>query len=163
MNKSIDIVDTSFKAMVIYNEGTIFSAGANVGEALFLGNIGLEQKLVDDIIENGQKVYQKLKYSKFPVISAPSGLALGGGCELLLHSNFIQAHIETYTGLTEAALGICPAWGGCKELLLRTKNSNNNPKGPMPAIMKTFETIGLAKTSSSAHEAMELGFFMKKR
>ena len=159
LNKSIDIVDTSFKAMVIYNEGTIFSAGANVGEALFLGNIGLEQKLVDDIIENGQKVYQKLKYSKFPVISAPSGLALGGGCELLLHSNFIQAHIETYTGLTEAALGICPAWGGCKELLLRTKNSNNNPKGPMPAIMKTFETIGLAKTSSSAHEAMELGFF----
>ncbi len=161
LNKSIDIVDTSFKAMVIYNEGTIFSAGANVGEALFLGNIGLEQKLVDDIIENGQKVYQKLKYSKFPVISAPSGLALGGGCELLLHSNFIQAHIETYTGLTEAALGICPAWGGCKELLLRTKNSNNNPKGPMPAIMKTFETIGLAKTSSSAHEAMELGFFME--
>ena len=103
--------------MIIYNEGTLFSAGANVGEALFLGNIGLESELVNNIVENGQKVYQKLKYSKFPVVAAPSSMALGGGCELILHCDYIQAHIESYIGLTEAALGICPAWGGCKELL----------------------------------------------
>ena len=158
LSKSIDIINSSYKAMIIYNEGAMFSAGANVGEALFLGNIGLETELVDKIVENGQRVYQKLKYSKFPVISAPSGMALGGGCELLLHSNFIQAHVETYIGLTEAALGICPAWGGCKELLHRFSNSKTMPKGPMPSIMKTFQTIGLAKTSTSGPEAREIGF-----
>ena len=78
-------MSNSYKAMVIYNEGSMFSAGANVGEALFLGNIGLETELVDKIVEYGQKVYQKLKYSNFPVISAPSGMALGGGCEIILH------------------------------------------------------------------------------
>ena len=158
LDKSIDIVSNSYKAMVIYNEGPMFSAGANVGEALFLGNIGLETELVDKIVEYGQKVYQKLKYSNFPVISAPSGMALGGGCELLLHSNFVQAHVESYIGLTEAALGICPAWGGCKELLSRFENNKNIPNGPMPAIMKAFQTIGLAKTSTSAPEAREIGF-----
>ena len=158
LEKSIDIVSNSYKAMVIYNEGPMFSAGANVGEALFLGNIGLETELVDKIVEYGQKVYQKLKYSNFPVISAPSGMALGGGCELLLHSNFVQAHVESYIGLTEAALGICPAWGGCKELLSRFENNKNIPNGPMPAIMKAFQTIGLAKTSTSAPEAREIGF-----
>ena len=158
LDKSIDVVSNSYKAMVIYNEGPMFSAGANVGEALFLGNIGLETELVDKIVEYGQKVYQKLKYSNFPVISAPSGMALGGGCELLLHSNFVQAHVESYIGLTEAALGICPAWGGCKELLSRFENNKNIPNGPMPAIMKAFQTIGLAKTSTSAPEAREIGF-----
>ena len=158
LDKSIDTVSNSYKAMVIYNEGSMFSAGANVGEALFLGNIGLETELVDKIVEYGQKVYQKLKYSNFPVISAPSGMALGGGCELLLHSNFVQAHVESYIGLTEAALGICPAWGGCKELLSRFEHNKNMPNGPMPAIMKAFQTIGLAKTSTSAPEACEIGF-----
>ena len=158
LEKSIDTVSNSFKAMLIYNEGSMFSAGANVGEALFLGNIGLETELVDKIVEYGQKVYQKLKYSNFPVISAPSGMALGGGCELLLHSNFVQAHVESYIGLTEAALGICPAWGGCKELLSRFEHNKNMPNGPMPAIMKAFQTIGLAKTSTSAPEAREIGF-----
>ena len=158
LDKSIDTVSNSYKAMVIYNEGSMFSAGANVGEALFLGNIGLETELVDKIVEYGQKVYQKLKYSNFPVISAPSGMALGGGCELLLHSNFVQAHVESYIGLTEAALGICPAWGGCKELLSRFEHNKNMPNGPMPAIMKAFQTIGLAKTSTSAPEAREIGF-----
>ena len=158
LDKSIDTVSNSYKAMVIYNEGSMFSAGANVGEALFLGNIGLETELVDKIVEYGQKVYQKLKYSNFPVISAPSGMALGGGCELLLHSNFVQAHVESYIGLTEAALGICPTWGGCKELLSRFDHNKNMPNGPMPAIMKAFQTIGLAKTSTSAPEAREIGF-----
>ena len=158
LSRSIDIVNSSYKAMIIYNEGSMFSAGANVGEALFLGNIGLESELVDNIVENGQKVYKKLKYSKFPVISAPSGMALGGGCEILLHSNYVQAHVESYIGLTEAALGICPAWGGCKELLNRFQDSKSIAKGPMPAIMQAFNTIGLAKTSTSAPEAQKIGF-----
>ena len=85
-------------------------------------------------------------------------MALGGGCEIILHSNYVQAHVESYIGLTEAALGILPAWGGCKELLARFFNNNKIPKGPMPAVIKTFELIGMAKVSTSAYEAKELGY-----
>ena len=158
LNQAIDIVDSSYKSMIIYNEGEFFSAGANLGEALFLGNIGLESEVNKKILKKGQEVYSKLKYSNFPVISAPFNLALGGGCEILLHSNHVQAHLESYIGLTEAALGILPAWGGCKELLARFDNDSKMPQGPMPPVIKTFELIGMAKVSSSAHEAQKLGY-----
>jgi len=158
LNQAIDIVDSSYKSMIIYNEGEFFSAGANLGEALFLGNIGLESEVDKKILKKGQEVYSKLKYSKFPVIAAPFNLALGGGCEILLHSNYVQAHFESYIGLTEAALGILPAWGGCKELLAKFDNDSKIPKGPMPPVIKTFELIGMAKVSTSAHEAQKLGF-----
>ena len=158
LNQSIDIVSSSYESMIIYNEGEFFSAGANLGEALFLGNLGLESEVEKNILRKGQEVYTKLKYSNFPVVSAPFNLALGGGCEILLHSNFVQAHVESYIGLTEAALGILPAWGGCKELLSRFKENNNIPNGPMVPIIKSFELIGMAKVSSSAHEAKKLGY-----
>ncbi len=158
LNQAIDIVDSSYKSMIIYNEGDFFSAGANLGEALFLGNIGLESEVDKKILSKGQEVYSKLKYSNFPVIAAPFNLALGGGCEILLHSNHVQAHLESYIGLTEAALGILPAWGGCKELLARFDSDYKVSQGPMPPIIKTFELIGMAKVSSSAHEAKKLGF-----
>ena len=156
--QSIDIVASSYKAMIIYNEGDFFSAGANLGEALFLGNIGLDTEVEKNILIKGQEVFSKLKYSKFPVIAAPFNLALGGGCEIILHSNYVQAHIESYIGLTEAALGILPAWGGCKELLSRFSSNNSIPKGPMPAVIKTFELIGMAKVSTSAQEAKKFGY-----
>jgi len=154
----IDIVTSSYKAMVIYNEGDFFSAGANLGEALFLGNIGLDTEVEKNILIKGQEVFSKLKYSKFPVIAAPFNLALGGGCEIILHSDYVQAHIELYIGLTEAALGILPAWGGCKELLSRFSSNDSFPKGPMAAVMKTFELIGKAKVSTSAQEAKNIGY-----
>ena len=158
LNQSIDIISNSYQSMIIYNEGEFFSAGANLGEALFLGNLGLDLEVEKNILKKGQEVYSKLKYSEFPVISAPFNLALGGGCEILLHSNYVQAHIESYIGLTEAALGILPAWGGCKELLSRFSKQKTLAKGPMPSIIKTFELIGMAKVSTSAHEAKELGY-----
>ena len=158
LNEAIDIVDSSYKSMIIYNEGDFFSAGANLGEALFLGNIGLESEVENKILNKGQEVYSKLKYSNFPVIAAPANIALGGGCEIILHSDYVQAHIESYIGLTEAALGILPAWGGCKELLFRFYNNNEIPKGPMPSIIKTFDLIGMAKVSTSAHEAKKFGY-----
>jgi 3-hydroxyacyl-CoA dehydrogenase len=158
LNQCIDIVSSSFKAMIIYNEGDFFSAGANLGEALFLGNIGLDKEVEKNILLKGQEVYSKLKYSKFPVIAATFNLALGGGCEIILHSNYVQAHIESYIGLTEAALGILPAWGGCKELLSRFSTNKKIPKGPMPAIIKTFELIGMSKVSTSAQEAKKIGY-----
>jgi 3-hydroxyacyl-CoA dehydrogenase len=99
-----------------------------------------------------------VKHAPFPIIAAPSGMALGGGCEILLHSTAIQADAETYVGLVEAGVGLVPAWGGCKELLFRRSNSKSPPFGPMAAVIKTFETIGLAKVATSAEQAKDLMF-----
>lgn len=100
-----------YKALVIHNEGTHFSAGANLGLAMFAANIALWPQ-IQALVDGGQKVYQQLKHAPFPVVSAPSGMALGGGCEILLHSDHVQAHAETYCGLVEVGVGVLPAWGG---------------------------------------------------
>jgi len=149
-----------WKALVIYNEGKNFSVGANLGLFLFAANIALWPE-IESQIEDGQRTYLALKQAPFPVVSAPSGMALGGGCEILLHSDAIQAHAETYTGLVEVGVGIIPAWGGCKELLLRLKNDPHLPRGPMPAVVKAFEMIGTAQVAKSAAEACEMGILRK--
>ena len=156
--KSIEIVKKDYKALVVYNEGTNFSAGANLGLALFAINVAM-WPLIDDIVKGGQDAYMALKYAPFPVISAPSGLALGGGCEILLHSDAVVAHAESYIGLVEVGVGIVPAWGGCKEMLTRTLSSKRRPGGGMVAVGKVFETIGTAKVNKSAFEAKE-NFFI---
>lgn len=92
------------------------------------------------------------------MVAAPSGLALGGGCEILLHCTAIQAHAELYMGLVEVGVGLIPGWGGCKEYLRRWLSFAKLPKGPIPPLAKAFETIGLAKVSKSAIEAKELLF-----
>ena len=83
-------------------------------------------------------------------------MALGGGCEILLHSSAIQAHAETYTGLVEVGVGVVPGWGGCKEMLLRWQNNPKAPKGPMPAVAKVFEYVSTANVAKSAQEAQEM-------
>ena len=93
-----------------------------------------------------------------PVVAAPSGLALGGGCEVLLHADAIQAHVESYVGLVEAGVGLIPGWGGCTAMLARYAADPRRPRGPMPPVAAAFETIGLAKVAKSAFEARELGF-----
>jgi len=150
--------DDSLKALVIYNEGSNFSVGANLGLFLFAANIALWGE-IESQIEDGQKTYMALKQAPFPVVAAPSGMALGGGCEILLHADAVQAHAETYTGLVEVGVGIIPGWGGCKEMLLRLKNHPRLPRGPMPAVAKAFEMIGTAQVAKSAAEAMEMGLF----
>ncbi|MDP1171888.1 enoyl-CoA hydratase/isomerase family protein, partial [Klebsiella pneumoniae] len=74
---------------------------------------------IEKLVSLGQQTYGQLKYAPFPVVSAPAGMALGGGCEILLHSDAVQAHAESYIGLVEAGVGLVPAWGGCKEMLAR--------------------------------------------
>ncbi len=162
-----------YKALVIYNEASVFSAGANLGLAMFAMNLALWPQ-IESLISGGQKAYMALKYSPFPVVAAPSGLALGGGCEILLHADHVQAHAETYTGLVEVGVGLVPAWGGCKEMILRyrAEEQDNYYKatdgkkmwlspvnGPMNAIRKAFETIGTAKIAKSAQEAKEILYF----
>ncbi|MGE5768567.1 MAG: 3-hydroxyacyl-CoA dehydrogenase NAD-binding domain-containing protein, partial [Bacteroidota bacterium] len=157
MVKALEIVPKRFKALVVYNEGTHFSAGANLGLAMFAANVGA-WPTIEDLVAEGQKVYTALKRAPFPVVAAPSGLALGGGCEILLAADAVQAHAESYIGLVEAGVGVVPAWGGCKELLARYARDPRRPKGPMPPVAAAFETIGMAKVAKSAFEAKELGF-----
>ena len=155
--KSIEIVKQRFRALVIYNEGENFSVGANLGLALFAANVAAWGE-IEKTLAAGQQTYQALKYAPFPVVSAPAGMALGGGCEILLHSDAVQAYAETYAGLVECGVGLIPGWGGCKEMLARWSTLGKLPKGPMPAPMKVFETVSTAKVSKSAAEAKELLF-----
>ncbi len=118
LGKTVALVKKDYKALVIYNEGANFSVGANIGLALFAANIAAWMQ-VESMVATGQDVMQKLKYAPFPVVAAPSGMALGGGCEFLLHADAVQAHAETYAGLVECGVGLLPGWGGCKEMLGR--------------------------------------------
>lgn len=162
----------AFRALVVYNEGSVFSAGANLGMALFAANIALWPQ-IEELVAGGQRAYKGLKYAPFPVVSAPSGLALGGGCEILLHSDHVQAHAETYCGLVEVGVGFVPGWGGCKEMILRYQAREReaydkatggrkiwfSPKNsPMGAPRQAFETIGTAKVAKSAMEAKDIGY-----
>ena len=158
LTKSIKLVAKDYKAMVIYNEGTNFSAGANLGLAVFAANIAAWPQ-IEQLIAGGQATYKALKYAAFPTVGAPSGLALGGGCEILLHCSAVQAHAETYTGLVEVGVGLIPGWGGCKEMLARWAEFGRLPKGPMPAATKAFEIISTATVAKSAAEAKEYLFF----
>jgi len=160
IQQSIGVIKQGFKGLVIYNEAEHFSAGANL-TLLVPAIIQQDWETVKAIIKLGQQSYQLLKYAPFPVVGAPSGLALGGGCEVLLHCDAIQAHAELYMGLVEVGVGLVPGWGGCKELLRRWQAFPKRLGGPMPFIAQTFETIGLAKVSKSAQEARELLFLSK--
>ena len=158
IQKSIAHVAKSMKAMVIYNEGTNFSAGANLGLAVFAANIAAWPQ-IEQLIAGGQATYKALKYAPFPTVGAPSGMALGGGCEVLLHCSAVQAHAETYTGLVEVGVGLIPGWGGCKEMLARWAEFGRLPKGPMPVPSKAFELISTATVAKSAAEAKEYLYF----
>jgi 3-hydroxyacyl-CoA dehydrogenase len=155
--KGLDVVKKSngaFKAMVVYNEADNFSVGANVGLGLFAANVAL-WPFIEEGETAGQNAYKAVKYAAFPVVSAPAGMALGGGCEILLHSAAVQAHAESYIGLVETGVGLVPGWGGCKELVLRQFLNKKRPGGPIPPLGQAFETIALAKVSRSAAEARD--------
>jgi 3-hydroxyacyl-CoA dehydrogenase len=157
IDKAIGIVAKDFKALVVYNEGENFSVGANVGIALFAANVAAWQ-MVEDVVAKGQKVYRKLKHAPFPAVAAPFGLTLGGGCEICLNADAVQAHAETYIGLVETGVGVIPAWTGSTELLTRWVQSKKRPGGPIPPVAQAFETIGMAKVAKSAFEAKEMLF-----
>ncbi len=160
VQQAVDIVGEGMRALVIHNEAENFSVGANIGLALFAANLAVWPTL-DQLIVQGQSVMRALKFAKFPVVGAPSGMALGGGCEILLHCSAVQAHAETYMGLVEVGVGIIPAWGGCKEMLIRNQPGPREPQGPMPAVMAAFEQISLAKVSKSAADAKEMKLLRK--
>ena len=155
---AVDIAESEgFKGIVIGNDASNFCAGANLGLALFAANLGAWKDL-EDFITLGQETYQTLKYCEVPVVAASAGLCLGGGAEVLMHCDAVQAHAESYIGLVEVGVGVVPAWGGCKELLGRLVEYGLVTNGPMGAAMKAFETIGTAQVAKSAEQASSLGF-----
>ncbi|WP_271298863.1 3-hydroxyacyl-CoA dehydrogenase/enoyl-CoA hydratase family protein [Sphingomonas sp. CV7422] len=155
IQQAIPIVAERFKALVIYNEGSNFSAGANLGMAMFAVAAGMWGE-IEKLVAGGQQAMKALKYAPFPVVAAPAGMALGGGCEVVLHADAVQAHAESYIGLVECGVGLLPGWGGNGELLDRLAHAPMLPKGPMPAVAKAFETISTAQVSKSAALAKEM-------
>jgi 3-hydroxyacyl-CoA dehydrogenase len=158
LDKTIDLVQQKYKALVIYNEGQNFSVGANLGAALFAANIAAWGE-IDKTLAKGQQTLKRLKYAPFPSVAAPAGMALGGGCEFVMHCSAVQANAESYIGLVECATaGVVPGWGGNGELLARLRADKKMPRGPMPAVAKLLETVTTATVSKSAAEAKEIGF-----
>ena len=157
VKKAVKLNAQGYKALIIGTDADNFSVGANIGLGLFAANMAMWPVLENGISE-GQSAYMALKYAAFPVVAAPAGMALGGGCEICLHSAAVQAHAETYMGLVEVGVGLLPGWGGCKELVMRATLNKKRPGGPMPAIAQVFETISTAKVSTSAAEARDLLF-----
>jgi 3-hydroxyacyl-CoA dehydrogenase len=155
VRKAIAIIPGRYKGLVVYNEGSNFSVGANIGLLMVAARLRLGF-LIRWMVGKGQKTYKALKFAPFPVVAAPVGMALGGGCEILMHSDAVQAHAETYTGLVEVGVGVVPGWGGCKEMLFRHFAQAKRAGGPMPPITQTFQAIGLATVARSAEEARDI-------
>jgi 3-hydroxyacyl-CoA dehydrogenase len=154
-----------FRAVVLNNDAADFSAGANLMLVLMGAKAG-QWKDIEAAINDLQQAHQLLKYSPIPIVAAPSGRALGGGCEIVMHANHVRAHAESYIGLVEVGVGLIPAGGGCKELLLRLgatveEQMARKTGGPFTPSRRAFETIAFATVSTSAAEAQELRFLRK--
>jgi 3-hydroxyacyl-CoA dehydrogenase len=150
LGSAIEETSRGFEALVIANQGENFSVGANLMLVL-LASQESEWDELDAAVRRFQQASMAIKYAAKPVVSAPFGMALGGGCEFAIHAARVQASAETYMGLVETGVGLIPAGGGCKEMLMRLGKAKD-----------AFELIGYAKVSSSAANARELGFLREK-
>lgn len=159
MNFAIDEVEKNFKGLVVGNQGGNFSAGANIMMLL----LAAQEEEWDDInmmVNALQKAVMRLRYSTKPVVTAPYGLTLGGGCEIAMHGDKVRAAGETYIGLVEVGVGLIPAGGGTKEMTMRAMGAaKRTPDAdPLAFLKKTFELLGMGKVATSAQEARSWGF-----
>ena len=157
INKAVDLAEKDFKGIVIGNEGSHFSAGANLG-AIFMAAAEQEYDEINLAIKFFQDSMMKLRYSSVPVIAAPHGLTLGGGCEVTMHCDKAVAYSESYIGLVEVGAGLIPGGGGCKEMALRASKKFSKNDIELNVLQEYFLNIGMAKTSTSAYEAIDLGY-----
>jgi 3-hydroxyacyl-CoA dehydrogenase len=160
IQKSISLAEEKYKGLVIGNEGPNFSAGANVG-MIFMLAIEQDYDEIDMAIRMFQNTMMRVRYSSIPVVLAPHGLALGGGCEICLHADKVIAAAETYTGLVEVGIGVIPGGGGTKEFVLRAADEMHNGEPETITLQNRFLTIATAKVGTSAHEAFDLGIYRK--
>ncbi|MBK6884598.1 MAG: enoyl-CoA hydratase/isomerase family protein [Flavobacteriales bacterium] len=160
LNKAIDLAEAGYKGLVVYNDGALFSAGANVG-MIFMMAVEQEYDDLDMAIRQFQNTMMRMRLSSIPVVAAPHQLCLGGGTELCLHADKVVAHAETYMGLVEFGVGVIPGGGGSKEFALRLSDELHEGDMRINRFRDRFLTIGQAKVATSGHEAFALGYLRK--
>ena len=156
LNKALDLAETDFDGLVVGNQGANFSVGANIG-MIFMMAVEQEYDELNMAIKYFQDTMMRMRYSSIPTISAPHGMTLGGGCELSLHADKVVAAAETYMGLVEFGVGVIPGGGGSKEMALRASDTFRKGDVQLNVLQEYFLTIGMAKVSTSAYEAYDLG------
>jgi len=154
INKAIDLAETSYDGLVISNEGKNFSVGANVG-MIFMMAVEQEYDELNAAVKYFQDTCMRVRYSSIPVVVAPHGMTLGGGCEMVLHADRVVASAESYIGLVEFGVGVIPGGGGSKEMTVRAQDEFNEGDVEMNILREHFLTIGMAKVSTSAYEAFD--------
>jgi len=160
INKAIDIAEKDYQGLVVANDGKNFSVGANIG-MIFMMAVEQEYEELNMAIKYFQDTMMRMRYSSIPTVSAPHAMTLGGGCELSLHADKVVAAAETYIGLVEFGVGVIPGGGGTKEMTVRAADTYQKDDVELNRLRENFLTIGMAKVSTSAHEAYDLGLLQK--
>ena len=162
LKKGVEIAEKDFKGLVIGNEGSHFSAGADIS-MIFLLSVEQEYDELNHVMKIVQDTMMRLRYSAIPVGAAPHGYTLGGGCELCLQCDAVVPYSETYIGLVEAGIGLLPGGGGMKEMILRASDKFKKNDVEVNILQEYFMNIGMGKTATSGFEGYELDYFIKGR
>jgi 3-hydroxyacyl-CoA dehydrogenase len=157
LNTAIDKAEKDFQGLVVGNQGANFSVGANIG-MIFMMAVEQEYDELNMAVKMFQDTMMRMRYSAIPTVSAPHDMTLGGGCELSLHADKVVAAAETYIGLVEFGVGVIPGGGGSKEMTLRAQDTFRKGDVELNTLQEYFLTIGMAKVSTSAYEAYDLGY-----
>ncbi|RXJ50108.1 3-hydroxyacyl-CoA dehydrogenase/enoyl-CoA hydratase family protein [Gelidibacter gilvus] len=160
LNKAIDLAEKDFAGLVVGNQAANFSVGANIG-MIFMMAAEQEYDELNMAIKYFQDTMMRMRYSAIPTIAAPHGMALGGGCELSMHADKVVAAAETYIGLVEFGVGVIPGGGGSKEMALRAQDTFRKGDVELNTLQEYFLTVAMAKVSTSAYEAFDLGILQK--
>jgi 3-hydroxyacyl-CoA dehydrogenase len=160
INKAIDLAEKEYHGLVIGNQGSNFTVGANIG-MIFMMAVEQEYDELNMAIKLFQNTMMRCRYSSIPVVVAPHGMTLGGGCEMTMHADRVVAAAETYIGLVEFGVGVIPGGGGSKEMTLRAADLFRKNDVELNVLQEYFLTIGMAKVATSAYEAFDLGVLQK--
>lgn len=160
INKAIDLAESNYQGLVIGNQAANFSVGANIG-MIFMMAVEQEYDELNFSIKHFQDTMMRIRYSSIPVIVAPHGMTLGGGCEMTMHADRVVAAAETYIGLVEFGVGVIPGGGGSKEMALRASDLFRKNDVELNVLQEHFLTVGMAKVATSAYEAYDLGILQK--
>ena len=160
LNKAIDLAEKDFQGLVVGNQAANFSVGANIG-MIFMLAVEQEYEELNMAIKMFQDTVMRMRYSSIPTVAAPHGMTLGGGCEISMHADKVVAAAETYIGLVEFGVGVIPGGGGSKEFALRAQDTFKKNDVELNVLQEYFLTIGMAKVSTSAYEAYDLGILQK--
>ncbi|MDD2987034.1 3-hydroxyacyl-CoA dehydrogenase/enoyl-CoA hydratase family protein [Flavobacterium sp.] len=160
INKAIDMAEKEYSGLVIGNQASNFSVGANIG-MIFMMAVEQEYDELNMAIKMFQDTMMRCRYSAIPVVVAPHGMTLGGGCEMTMHADRVVAAAETYIGLVEFGVGVIPGGGGSKEMTVRASDLYRKNDVELNVLQEHFLTIGMAKVATSAYEAFDLGILQK--